>query len=190
MSVATVEHDLAQLVRQRLRGLRTAQGLSLDELGERCNLSPSTISRVETGKRTLGLDVLVALANGLQVSIDALLEPGSDDDVVIRPSATFGPGVTTWELSRPTGSMHAVKQRIEPTRPVGAPKVHPGYDWFFVLSGTIRLTLGERVLLVEAGEAAEFDTMVPHLFQADGGPAEIISIFDRDGHRAHVHTSD
>ncbi len=188
--MTSVDHDLADLVRQRLKGLRTAQGWSLDELGERSNLSPSTISRIENGKRTLGLDVLVALANGLQISIDVLLEPGRDDDVVIRPSATFGPGVTTWQLSRPTGSMHAVKQRIDPSRPVGAPKVHPGYDWFFVLSGTIRLTLGDRILLVEAGEAAEFDTMVPHLFQAEGGPAEIISIFDRDGHRAHVHTSD
>ena len=186
----TVEQDLAELVRQRLKALRTAQGLSLDDLGARCNLSPSTISRIETGKRTLGLDVLVALANGLQVSLDALLEPGRNDDVVIRPSATFGPGVTTWQLTRPTGSLHAVKQRIDPARPVGEPKVHPGYDWFFVLSGTIRLTLGDRILRVEAGEAAEFDTMVPHLFQADGGPAEIISIFDRDGHRAHLHTTD
>ncbi len=185
-----IEQTLADLVRQRLKALRTAQGLSLDQLSDRSHLSPSTISRVENGKRTLGLDVLVALARGLQVSIDALLEPGSDDDVVIRPSATFGPGVTTWELSRPTGSVHAVKQRIEPSRPIGTPKVHPGYDWFFVLSGTIRLTIGERVLLVQAGEAAEFDTMVPHLFQAEGGPAEIISIFDRDGHSAHLHTAD
>ncbi len=44
-------------------------------------------------------------------------------------------------------------------------------------------------VIVDAGEAAEFDTMIPHLFQAEGGPAEIISLFDRDGQRAHLHTS-
>ena len=186
----TTEHDVSDLVRRRLKALRNARGLSLDGLGERAGLSPSTISRVETGKRALGLDVLVALANALDISLDALLDPGGGDDVVIRPEPRSGPGVITWELSRPTGSMHAVKQRIDPSRPRREPQVHPGYDWFFVLSGRIRLTLGDRIISVEAGEAAEFDTMVPHLFEADGGPAEIISIFDRDGHRAHLHTDD
>ena len=184
-----VEHDLADLVRRRLKGLRNARGLSLDELGERCNLSPSTISRVETGKRTLSLDVLVALAGGLQVSLDTLLEPADDDDVVIRPAPRQRPGVTSWALSRADSSFLAVKERIEPERPERAPVVHPGYDWFFVLNGTVRLTLGDRQILVDAGEAAEFDTMIPHLFQAEGGPAEIISLFDRDGQRAHLHTS-
>lgn len=181
--------DVSDLVRTRLRGVRHSLGLSLDELAERSHVSASTISRVETGKRTISLDLLVALAGGLEVSIDALLEPSDDDDVVIRPTPQRRPGVTTWSLSRPTGSMITVKQRIEPNRPKGEPKVHPGYDWFFVLSGCVRLTLGERQVLVQEGEAAEFDCMVPHLFEADGGPAEIISIFDRDGQRAHLHTA-
>lgn len=181
---------MTDLVRQRLRGLRKAAGLSLDELGERAAMSASSISRIETGKRTIDLDSLVALARGLQVSLDSLLAPDQNDDVVIRPVPRTGPGVTTWELSRPTGSTVAVKQRIDPSRPVSEPKVHPGYDWFFVLSGTIRLTLGDRDILVTAGEAAEFDTMVPHRFQAEGGVAEILSLFDRDGQRAHLHTND
>ena len=182
--------DVTELVRTRLRGVRQSLGLSLDELAERSHVSASTISRVETGKRTISLDLLVALAAGLEVSIDALIEPSDDDDVVIRPTAQQRPGVTTWALSRPTGSVLTVKQRIEPDRRVGEPKVHPGHDWFFVLSGCVRLTLGDRVILVHEGEAAEFDCMVPHLFQAEDGPAEIISIFDRDGQRAHLHTAD
>ena len=53
--LAEIEH----VVRTRLRSLRTTLGLSLDELAARANLSPSTISRVETGKRTISLDVLL-----------------------------------------------------------------------------------------------------------------------------------
>ncbi len=181
--------EINELVRGRLRGLRQAAGMSLDELAGRSHLSPSVISRVETGKRSLSLDILVALAAGLEVSIDALLEPESDDDVVIRPTPKRQPGVTTWSLSRATGSAVAVKQRIETTRPKREPVVHPGYDWFFVLSGCVRLTLGSREILVHAGEAAEFDCMTPHAFAAEGGPAEIISIFDRDGQKAHLHTA-
>jgi hypothetical protein len=51
----------------------------------------------------------------------------------------------------------------------------------------VRLLLGEREIVVETGEAAEFATMTPHAFAAEGGPAELIMIFDRDGQRAHVH---
>ena len=65
--------------------------------------------------------------------------------------------------------------------------VHPGHDWFFVLSGVVKLTLGAREILVHEGEAAEFSTMTPHRFCAHGGPAELVSIFDRDGQRAHMH---
>ena len=51
----------------------------------------------------------------------------------------------------------------------------------------MRLSLGEREITVEAGEAAEFATMTPHAFAAIDGPAELIMIFDREGHQAHVH---
>ena len=46
---------------------------SLDEIAERSNLSASTVSRIETGKRALSIDVLVPLAAALQVSVDDLL---------------------------------------------------------------------------------------------------------------------
>jgi transcriptional regulator with XRE-family HTH domain len=181
------EQDVEQVVRSRLRSLRHTLGLSLDELAERTNLSPSTISRVETGKRSISLDVLLPLATALQVDLDALLDVRSDDDVVIRPTPSRVGGRTSWTLSRPTGSTVALKLRLEPTRRMPEQKVHPGHDWFFVLEGRIRLRLGEREVIVEAGEAAEFATMTPHSFAALDGPAELIVIFDRDGHRAHVH---
>ncbi|MHB1534704.1 MAG: helix-turn-helix domain-containing protein [Acidimicrobiales bacterium] len=180
-------NEIEQVVRARLRSLRNTLGLSLDELAGRTNLSPSTISRVETGKRTISLDILVPLAKALQVDLDALLDVRSDGDVVIRPTPNSSGERTTWMLSRPTGSTIAVKMRLEPIRRVAEQRVHPGHDWFFVLKGRVRLSLGEREITIEAGEAAEFATMTPHAFTAIDGPAELIMIFDRDGQRAHVH---
>jgi transcriptional regulator with XRE-family HTH domain len=183
----TEPNEIEQLVRTRLRSLRNTLGLSLDELAARTNLSPSTISRVETGKRTISLDILLPLATALQVDLDALLDVRSDEDVVIRPTPNSSGERTTWMLSRPTGSTIALKMRIEPTRKAKEQRVHPGHDWFFVLTGRVRLSLGEREITVQAGEAAEFATMTPHAFTAIDGPAELIVIFDRDGQRAHVH---
>ncbi|MEQ7128662.1 XRE family transcriptional regulator [Actinopolymorpha sp. B11F2] len=183
----TEPREIEKLVRTRLRSLRTTLGLSLDEVAARTNLSPSTISRVETGKRTISLDILLPLATALHVDLDALLDVRSDDDVVIRPTPDSTGERTTWMLSRPTDSTTAVKVRLEPTRKAAEQRVHPGHDWFFVTEGRVRLSLGEREITVETGEAAEFATMTPHAFAAIDSPAELIMIFDRDGHHAHIH---
>ena len=179
-------NEIEQVVRTRLRSLRNTLGLSLDELAARTNLSPSVISRVETGKRTISLDVLLPLATALQVGLDALLDARGDDDVVIRPVPNCSGERTTWMLSRPTAAAVAVKVRIEPARTTEEQRVHPGHDWFFVITGRVRLSLGEREITVQAGESAEFSTMTPHAIAAVDGPAELIMIFDRDGQRAHV----
>lgn len=179
--------EIERVVRTRLRSLRQTLGLSLDDLAARAGLSPSTLSRIETGKRTISLDVLLPLARALQVDLDALLDVRSDDDVVIRPVPSRAAERTTWLLHRPTGSTLAVKMRLEPSDVLPEQRVHPGRDWFFVLEGRVRLLLGEREIEVVAGEAAEFATMTPHAFVAADGPAELVMIFDRDGQRAHVH---
>jgi transcriptional regulator with XRE-family HTH domain len=180
-------NEIERVVRTRLRSLRHTLGLSLDDLAARTNLSPSVISRVETGKRAISLDILLPLAAALQVDLDVLLDVHSDDDVVIRPVPNSSGERTTWLLSRPTATTIAVKMRIEPTSNTATQRVHPGHDWFFVITGRVRLSLGERDILVQAGESAEFTTMTPHAIAAVDGPAELIMIFDRDGQRAHVH---
>jgi transcriptional regulator with XRE-family HTH domain len=174
-------------VRSRLRSLRVSLGLSLDDLADTSHLSASTISRIETGKRSISLDVLVPLARALHVDLETLLQADGDEDIVIRPTPTSAGDRTTWMLSRSTNSSVAMKMRLEPSDEVPTPRVHPGHDWFFVIEGRVLLTLGDRQVVVNAGEAAEFATMTPHATQALDGPAELVMIFDRDGHRAHVH---
>jgi uncharacterized cupin superfamily protein len=82
------------------------------------------------------------------------------------------------------------KMRIPARRPARELGVHPGHEWFTVLSGTARLQLGDRVILVEAGQAAQFSTMSPHAISAAEGQVEILVIFDRDGRRAHLDAID
>lgn len=180
-------NEIEDIVRSRLRSLRTALGLSLEELGDRAGLSPSTISRVETGKRTISLDILLTLARALGADLESLLDTGTNSDVVIRPMPNNNGAFTTWTLSQPTSKSIVMKMRIEAGTPMPEQRVHPGYDWFFVLEGRLCLKLGDREITVESGEAAEFATMTPHAFTALDGPAELVMIFDRDGERAHVH---
>jgi transcriptional regulator with XRE-family HTH domain len=188
----TQELALDAVIRARLKGLRLARGWSLDALAARCHLSPSTLSRIETGHRRISIDQLAPIARALGTTLDQLVEPVDGDDVVIRPRRDLGHGATTWILTRddePHG-LAVGKMRITASKPTHELRVHPGHEWFTVLSGTARLHLGDRVILVESGQAAQFSTMSPHAITAAGGPVEIIVIFDRDGRRAHLDAID
>jgi quercetin dioxygenase-like cupin family protein len=94
-----------------------------------------------------------------------------------------------WTLSQPTSRTAVTKMRLEPSDQPRQMKVHPGTDLFYVLKGRIRLRLGDRVMVVEAGEAAEFSCMTAHAFDAIDAPAELIMLFDADGRRAHEPTT-
>ncbi len=182
--------DLDRVVRQRIRGLRLARGLTLDALAARCHLSPSNLSRIETGGRRIALDQLVPIARALGTTLDALIGTDDDEDVVIRPQQSSSGDVTVWLLSpeRAVNGVTVAKMRITPDRPTGPEQmaVHPGRDWFTVLSGTAVLHLGERTVLVHEGDAAEFSTMTPHVVGAHDGPVEILTILDAAGERSHL----
>ena len=191
MILRMTQDMIDDVVRQRIRSLRLSLGWTLDTLASRCYLSPSTLSRIETGHRRIALDQLVPIAQALGTTLDQLVEPEGDDDVVIRPEPETGVGSTIWLLSRDRdrrGVMIA-KMRITAEREKTEQQVHPGYEWFTVLQGVLTLRLGERTILVREGQAAEFSTMTPHRFTAHEGPAELVIIFDRDGQRAHLHSS-
>jgi transcriptional regulator with XRE-family HTH domain len=185
----TQESALESTARRRLRTLRQARGWSLDELSRRANIGPSTLSRLETGRRRMAIDHLVTLARALDTTVDELLIEDENDDVVIRPRRDRAGGTTFWMFTRqddPSDRV-VVKMRIPDRKRLPNPRVHPGRDWFYVLSGTVRLHLGNREILIPAGKAASFDTMTPHSMGGHNGPAQILSILDHHGERAHLH---
>jgi transcriptional regulator with XRE-family HTH domain len=74
-----------------------------------------------------------------------------------------------------------------PGEPDADPKSHEGYEWMYVLSGRLRLRLGEHDLVLRPGEAAEFDTRTPHWFGSPGPePAEVLMLFGPQGERMHL----
>jgi transcriptional regulator with XRE-family HTH domain len=66
-------------------------------------------------------------------------------------------------------------------------QTHEGYEWLYVLDGRLRLLLGDQDIVLRPGEAAEFDTWVAHWFGSAGEePVEVLSLFGRQGERAHL----
>lgn len=176
---------LDTLIRQRLRALRVARGWSLDELAFRAKLSPSTLSRIETGQRRLALDQLVELARALDTTLDELVKVDTVD-VITSPTVVPPHGGLRWSMKAEPGTM-IVRQRMTEPPPDNPARLraHPGREWFVVLSGTAILVLADRRLRVETNQAAEFPTMVPHAIGTAGGPCEILGVFDREAGREH-----
>jgi transcriptional regulator with XRE-family HTH domain len=180
------------LVRRRLRELRMQRGLTLEDVAKGAGIDVSTLSRLESGKRRLALDHLPRLAAALSVSTDQLVREGAADDPRVRGSSHTRHGVTYWPLTRqgPAAGLHAFKIRVSPRRrkpPYELP-VHEGQEWIYVLSGRLRLVLGERDFVIHPGEAVEFSTWTPHWFGVVDGPVEAIMMFGPHGEQLHLHS--
>jgi mannose-6-phosphate isomerase-like protein (cupin superfamily) len=92
-----------------------------------------------------------------------------------------------WRVRADPG-LTVVRRRLTdppPDGPAGM-RAHPGREWLVVLSGTAVLLLGDRRLRVETNQAAEFPTMLPHALGAEGGPCDVLDIFDQDARRGHA----
>jgi transcriptional regulator with XRE-family HTH domain len=175
-------------VAPRLRDLRHRRGYTLAELAAETGISTSTLSRLESGERRPALELLLPLARAYGVTLDELVDapPTGDPRVHLRPVKRFG--MTMLPLTRRAGGIQAYKLVI-PEGPPREPelKTHDGYEWVYVLNGRLRVVLGEHDLVLSPGEAAEFDTRVPHWFGSAGGAAvEFLSLFGTQGERAHL----
>lgn len=173
----------------RLRALRQQRETTLTDLSAETGISVSTLSRLESGQRRPTLELLLPLARSHGVQLDELVDAPltGDPRVDLRPVTRYG--MTMVPLSRHAGGVQAYKLVIPAARhPVTPePQTHEGYEWIYVLSGRLRLVLGAHDVVLAPGEAAEFDTRVPHWFGSAGAePVEVLSLFGPQGERLHL----
>lgn len=175
-------------VAPRLRRLRDRRGLTLAALSEVTGISKSTLSRLESGQRRPSLELLLPLAGAYGVPLDELVGAPEVGDPRVRLTPRPMPsGGTFVPLTRSPGPLQAYKMVIADRGCEPDLRTHEGYEWLYVLDGRLRLVLAEHDLVLGPGEAAEFDTRVPHWFSsADGRPVELLSLFGRQGERMHV----
>jgi transcriptional regulator with XRE-family HTH domain len=171
----------------RLKRIRAHRGVTLADLVERTGISKSTLSRLENGQRRPSLELLLPLAQAYQVPLDDLVGAPEVGDPRVRVKPRRVNGRTVLPLTRQPGGVQAWKIIIPASQSKPNPRVHDGYEWLYVLSGRMRLILGDQDLVLGVGEAAEFDTKLPHWFgSTGGGSAEVLSLFGRPGERMHV----
>ncbi len=189
-NIAAVVAAALDRVGPRLKELRVTRGVTLTALAASTGISKSTLSRLETGQRRASLELLLPLALVYRVPLDDLVGAPEVGDPRVRLKPRRVKGRTVIPLTGQPGGVQAWKIVIPTSKTTPEPRTHDGQEWLYVLSGRMRLVLGDHDLVLGAGEVCEFDTSTPHWFGSTGeGPAEVLSVFGRPGEEMHVRTT-
>jgi transcriptional regulator with XRE-family HTH domain len=163
-----------QALGQRLHQYRLEHGWTLDDLSKRTGISKPHLSRLESGERQPSIAALLALARAFDVPLASLFEDQADEDgdVLVRVAEVplqEGNGLYYAPLRRSRAATMQPLRVIVPAQREGEDHYsHEGEEWLYVLSGRLRLTLGESEYLLEPGDAAQFDARIPHRLTALG----------------------
>ena len=178
--------DVLAEVGPRLRRLRVRRGVTLTALAGQTWISKSTLSRLETGQRKPSLELLLPLAAAHHLPLEELVGAPRVGDPRVRLTPRTRNGRLVYPLTQQSSGMAVWKVVIPPERERRL-RTHAGHEWLYVLSGEMRLILGEHDITMRAGEVAEFDTRLPHWFGPAGDePVEILSVHGSQGQRMHV----
>ena len=178
--------DMLAEVGPRLRRLRERRGLTLTALAAKTGISKSTLSRLESGQRKPSLELLLPLADAHHLPLDELVGAPRIGDPRVRLRPRTRNGRLVYPLTQQSSGLAVWKVVIPPERERKL-RTHAGYEWLYVLSGEMRLILGEHDITMRPGEVAEFDTRLPHWFGPTGDePVEILSVHGSHGQRMNV----
>ncbi|MFD4904885.1 helix-turn-helix domain-containing protein [Kitasatospora purpeofusca] len=171
----------------RLRRLRERKDLSLADLSQATGISKSTLSRLESEQRKPSLELLLPIAAALAVPLDEIVAAPRVQDPRVHQHPGRADGRTFVPLSRHRTEPRAFKILIPAAHHTPTLATHTGHEWLYVLSGRLRLLLGEHDVVLAPGEAAEFDCQNPHWFGSTGtGDVEVLSLFGKQGERLHL----
>ncbi|TFC55441.1 XRE family transcriptional regulator [Cryobacterium sp. TMT2-15-1] len=187
MDDTTIIAAALDAVGPRLKRLRSQRGITRTDLAETTGISTSTLSQLENGQRRPSLELLLPLAQAYRVPLDELVGAPEVGDPRVRLKPRRVNGRTVVPLTPQPGGVQAWKILIPASQTMPEPRTDDGYEWLYVLSGRMRLILGDHDLVLGAGVVAEFDTTLPHWFgSADGNAAEVLSLFGKQGEGVHV----
>jgi transcriptional regulator with XRE-family HTH domain len=159
---------------KNLRALRTAQELTLVQLGEKAGLSASYLSQVERGVTMPSLTRLTRIAEALGAEVRYFFEEDAASPCVVRANQgkklKGASGITVELLSAdPFG------KNIQPYSVVCRPgakreytSVYPGEKCGLVLKGELTITVGEETFVLAPGDSIHFDRHQPHSWHNNG----------------------
>lgn len=165
-----------ETIAANLRTIRDTRSLSLDQLSKLTGVSKSMLRQIETGKSSPTIATIWKIANGLRVSFTTLLrKPEVAAEVRAfkagRPLTAQGEHYRLYPLIpfEPQQAFETYYVEIDPdTVFSGEPHEGNTYEYVFVTTGKLEITVGDNAFNVDAGEFLQFQANLPHEYRCLG----------------------
>ena len=170
---------------RNIQRIRKEQGLTLDVLSEKSGVSKAMLSQIESEKVNPTVATVWKIAQGLRVEINGLLEGGGEP--ARRFSVVRGDEITTLETDEqglhmkvlsPISMVEDLEMYLLTFEPNGSLRSAPHFpkteEYLTVFSGSVRVTAGDNVSELSAGDFVSYHCDVEHTIENTGDiPARV-----------------
>jgi transcriptional regulator with XRE-family HTH domain len=175
-------------IAERLRGLRDALDISIEEIANSCGINTDEYERAESGNEDISVGMLQKISRQYGISLDTLMfgeEPKMSTYFVTR--AGKGTSIERTKAYKYQALAAGFRDRIadpfivtiEP-KPEGTPfhmNNHAGQEFNIVIEGRMEICIGEKILILETGDSIYFNAQLPHGMRAlDGKTLKLLAI--------------
>jgi len=165
---------------ERLKGLRQMLDIEAEEVAQLCGLTTEQYLEMEAGQTELSVANLQKISRKYGVSVELLMfgeEPRlgkysltrkGEGLSVERQKAYKYQSLASRFQGRKADPFIVTVEPKDPDAPLHK-NSHAGQEFDMVISGTMELTLGDKVLTLNEGDSIYFDSTQPHAMRALGG---------------------
>ena len=165
----------------KLKALRLKNNLTQEELADRSELSKGFISQLENDLTTPSIDTLNDILLVLGSTMGEFFQNEDSEPLVFHQedyfSKDYGDSVTTWLVpSAQKNAMEPILLDLNEKGAVESDMPHEGEEFGYVISGTIKLTVGKRTFTVKKGETFYYTADKKHAIESESDRAKVLWI--------------
>lgn len=163
---------------QKIQSLCETKQITLDDLAERCSLTPAMIDKILEGKYIPSIGTLVRISRCLGERLGTLLDDQENLGPVIHRKNDSAESLGFTDKEKPEHSdmevfpMAARKsgRHMEPfiidLKPSSGNDIqlsnHEGEEFMYVLSGSVEINYGKDTYIISAGDSIYYDSVINH----------------------------
>jgi len=176
------------LISKRLKQVRIEKELTLEELAQRTGFTKGLLSKIENNKVSPPLSTLMKITRALDISLSELFRAAEESrliKVVRKKKLRSSLGVLADDYIMDSLMQEFPNQKFEPVLvTINNPDTyqvkmyeHPGQEFIYLLTGTMKYLFGDEEYIVEAGDSLYFNAGLPHgAVPLQGGKVMYLSI--------------
>ena len=178
-------------VGERVKQVRQARGLTLEDVSKRTGIDVSSLAGIEEGSLAPPLGLIIRLAKALEMRMGYFISGEEekaytvvrckDRKVVSRYDSKKGKyyGYEFESLApyKKDRHMEPFLVTLEPAKTEHERSTHDGQEFIYVLKGRMEVRLGDEIHVLEPGDSIYYDSTVPHLVKCHGEePTKILAV--------------